>query len=234
MLASSLSVHLTVRVVLFALVAATSPLALASVLVVLTSGRGRINGLAFAIAFVAGQVLCCALAFSLGLVASPGHEERFPTLEALLVVALGVGLVALAVYFRRRRREPRPSVFAERADHLKARLAKLSVPTALGTGAVLGFGGPKRIGITVLTAATVTASGVGEASAVALALVYVAVATVLVWVPVLLYVVFGHRAADWLTAGQQWIAQRRDTLTFWPSTVLGLVLVVDGVVQLLT
>jgi hypothetical protein len=233
MIASSFdTAHLTARVVLFALVAATSPIALASVLVVLTSGRGRINGLAFAIAFVAGQVVCCALAFSLGAAASPGRDERFPTFEALLVLAVGAGLLALAVHFRRRRLDPRPSMFNERAEQLRARLATLTVATALGTGAALGFGGPKRIGITVLVAATVTASGVGSATRLTLAVLYVAVATVLVWVPVLLYMVFGRRAAEWMTTGQGWITAHKDPLTFWPTALLGVVLVVDGLVQL--
>jgi hypothetical protein len=58
--------HLTVRVLLFALVAATSPPALASVIVVLTSARGRLNGSAFAIGFVTGPAVFCLLAFALG------------------------------------------------------------------------------------------------------------------------------------------------------------------------
>jgi cytochrome c biogenesis protein CcdA len=234
MLASSFpTAHLTVRVLLLALVAATSPLALASVLVVLTSGRGRINGLAFAIAFVTGQVLCCGLALSLGVVAAPDHDERFPTIEGLLIGGLGVALVALAVHFRRRRLEPRPSVLTARTEQLRTRLANLSVPTALGTGAVLGFGGPKRIGITLLAAATITASGASDASRITLGVIYVAVATLLVWVPVMLSVVFGHRAAEWLTAGQHWITERKDALTFWPTATLGVALIVDGAVQLL-
>lgn len=64
--------------------------------------------------------------------------------------------------------------------------------------------------------------------------VYVAVATVLVWVPVLLSVVFGSRAATWMTSGQHWVSVRKDTLTFWPTAALGVVLVLDGVVQLAT
>jgi len=220
--------------VLFALVAATSPLALASVLAVLTSGRGRINGLAFAIAFVAGQAVCFLLAFSLGVAASPDRHTRHPVLQGLFVMALGGALIAAAVYFRTRSREPRPSLINGRAESLKARLSSLNLWTALGTGLVLGFGGPKRIGITILVAATIETAGAGNASSVTLAILYIALATALVWVPVSLYVVFGRRAAEWLTDGQHRVAAHKEELTFWPSAVLGVALVVDGLVQLLT
>jgi hypothetical protein len=54
-----------------------------------------------------------------------------------------------------------------------------------------------------------------------------------VWIPALLYVAFGHRAAGWLTSAQDWIAAHKDPLTFYPSAVLGAVLVVAGSAQLI-
>ena len=58
--------HLTLRVLLFALVAATSPLALASVLVVLTGSRARLKGAALAIGFVGGQTAFFVLMLVIG------------------------------------------------------------------------------------------------------------------------------------------------------------------------
>ena len=80
--------------------------------------------------------------------------------------------------------------------------------------------------------ATITAAGVHELQEFALATAYVLVGTVLVWLPVLLYIVFGDRGATWLTDGQGWIAAHKDPLTFYPSAVLGVVLIADGVIQL--
>ncbi|HEX5588096.1 MAG TPA: GAP family protein [Acidimicrobiia bacterium] len=218
---------------MFALVAATSPLALASVLAVLTSGRGRLNGSAFAIGFVAGQAVFCALALALGAAASPDHEKRFPTFQSLLVIAFGAALLVVAAYVRRQAPpgdEPRPR--SPRSQALHARLSSLGPGTALGTGLALGIGGPKRIAVTLVATATIAAAGLGPAQTTAVAVLYVAIATVLVWVPVLLYVVFGTRAGEWLTEGQRWASRHRETLTFYPSAVLGVVLVIDGIVQL--
>jgi hypothetical protein len=142
-------------------------------------------------------------------------------------------LLATAVYVRRRRAEPsrlhRPN---PRTEGIRSRLSNLRPTTALATGAVLGIGGPKRLGVMLLATTTIAAAGLGTAREFGLAVLYVVVATVLVWAPVLLYVVFGPRAARWLTDAQHWIGQHMEPLTFYPSAVLGVVLLVDGIVQL--
>ena len=73
--------------------------------------------------------------------------------------------------------------------------------------------------------------GLESAEAAGLAVLYVGVATILVWVPVLLYIAFGSRATDWLEKGQGRIGRHKASLTFYPSAVLGTVLVLDGVVH---
>jgi hypothetical protein len=188
----------------------------------------------FAVGFVAGQAVFCLLAFTLGTFSSPDRTKNHPTAIALVAIAFGGALLATAVYVRFRGMEsarsggPNP-----RTEVLRSRLSNLHPPTALATGAVLGIGGPKRVGITIVATATIAEAGLGSARSFALAAVYVVVATLLVWVPVLLYLVWGPRAARWLTDGQHWVGLHKEPLTFYPSAVLGLVLVVDGVVTLL-
>ena len=201
-------------------------------LVVLTSGRGRVNGAAFAVGFVTGQALFFLLVFSLGTLANPNRDNH-PTVIAILVIAFGASLLATAVYVRRHRIEPAlargPS---PRAEAIHSRLSRLRPLSALGAGAALGAGGPKRLSITIIATATITASGLGNAGALGLALLYVGVSTVLVWVPVTLYIMWGARAAEWLGSAEHWMGRHKVPLTVYPSAVLGLVLVVDGVVQL--
>ncbi len=114
-----------------------------------------------------------------------------------------------------------------------ARLRQLSEPKLLAAGLALGVGGPKRLGLTVLAAATISASGWSGEAKVTFAVGYVVVATVLVWVPVVLSLVLGPRTAGYLRAVEAWIAAHRQALTFYPLTVLGILVVVDGVVALL-
>jgi Sap, sulfolipid-1-addressing protein len=104
---------------------------------------------------------------------------------------------------------------------------------ALGTGIALGIGGPKRLGLTLIVAAAISAAALGSASELSLVAVYVLVATVLVWVPVTLYVLFGTRATDWIDGAQAWVSQHQQPLTFYPSLVVGLGLTADALVRLL-
>ncbi len=132
--------HLALRTVLFAVVAATSPLALACVLAVVTSARGRIKGAAFAVGFVTGQTVLFALALSVGTITF-GDSENHPTVIAALVIALGAALLLTAMRVRRLRTEPvrvrRPN---PRTEALRARLASLRPLSALAAGVVSGAG----------------------------------------------------------------------------------------------
>lgn len=224
--------HLALRTLLFAVVAATSPFALASVIAVVTGARGRIKAAAFAIGFVTGQAALFLLALSLGTLTF-GNSENHPTLIAVLLIVFGVALLLTAVWVRRPRNEPvRPRTPNPRAESLRVRLAGLGPLSALAAGALLGVGGPKRLGITVAVTGMITESGVAGSDAFGLAVLYVGVSTVLVWAAALFYILWGQRATAWLTSAQHWIGRHRETLTFYPSAVLGLVLVIDGVVQL--
>ena len=224
--------HLALRTLLFAVVAATSPFALASVIAVITSTRGRIKGAAFAIGFVTGQAAFFLLALSLGALTF-GNRENHPTLIAVLIIAFGIALLLTAVWVRRhqieavRARSPNP-----RTESLRPRLAGLRPLSALAAGAVLGVGGPKRLSLAVAVTAMINESGVGDAEAFRLAVLYVGASTLLVWAAALISILWGRRVTEWLTSAQRWIVQHREPLTFYPSAVLGSALVIDGVVQL--
>ncbi len=200
----------------------------------LTSGRGRLNGAAFAVGFVTGQAVVFLLALTIGGWSPLADTEHHTEVQAILAIAFGVALLGAATYIRRRRGEPLASVTPTRTGAVRDRLTRLRPATAVGTGLALGVGGPKRLGITLIATATIAAGDVSDLQAAVLGTIYVLSATVLVWVPVALYLVFGDRSATWLTDRQTWIAAHKEPLTFYPSVVLGIVLVADGVIQLST
>ena len=222
------------RVVLYALVAATSPLALGATMAVLKSTRPRINGVVFAAGFVMGQAVFCILAFVIGDASFGGPRNDHATVRSLFELALGLALLATAGHVRARARAPRQHRPAgPRTKAMITRLSRLKPVAALTTGVALGIGGPKRIGITLVVAATISAAALGSAEEVSLVFVYVLVATGLVWVPVALFVVFGSRATDRLVNAQSWVSAHQQPLTFWPSLVVGAGLTADAVIRLL-
>ncbi|MFI5054065.1 MAG: GAP family protein, partial [Acidimicrobiia bacterium] len=147
--------------------------------------------------------------------------------------------VALLVAAARARgvREPElhptePRGTGPRTKALLNRLMGLRPVEASGAGALLGMGGPKRLVISVLAAATISTSGLHSQGKLVFSAFYVVIATVLVWAPVLLYVIAGERAGEWMVRGREWLTSYRQPLTFWLLVVFGLFFVVDGVVRL--
>jgi len=220
------------QVVLYAFLAAASPLALASTLVVIGGPHRSVSGLAFGIGVVLGQAVACALAFALGVATVPGPGSERETFRAALEVVCGVALLVAAARVRSRPPVPHPSRAGGRSKAVLARLRNLSVPKLGAAGLALGVGGPKRLGLNVLVAATISASTWSGEAKVAAATGYVVVATVLVWVPVVLSLVLGPRTAAYLQEVEAWIAAHRQALTFVPLTVLGILVVADGVIAL--
>src|SRR3954447_2136526 len=225
--------HTAWRVFLYALVAATSPLALTSTLFVLRTGRPRINGVLYAGAFLVTQTFVLLLALALG-AASVTHGDHHPGLEYGLNFFLGGLLVVAAFYLRAHPRAHATKAGPNKATAVLGRIKHLSPGQALGVGAALGIGGPKRITVTLLVAAAIAASGLGFVSSATIAIEYIVIGTVLVWLPVALYVIAGKRAEDWIAAAQTWASVHEKALTFYPALIVGLVLIVDGLLQALT
>ena len=218
------------QVLFYGLVAAASPLALTSTLVVLRSRRGRLNGFIFAAAFLFGGGLVWLILLSLGAVTSLNEGDRHAT--AIFELALGVLLLA-AAWRVRRGFAPKRGAGAGRTRALLARLEQLTPTAAFPVGALLGIGGPKRLTIAIVAATTVSVAGLSTGEEIGLAVVYVLVAGVLVWVPVAMYLVAGQRAAGWLGDAQEWLRSNQRAITIYSLLILGSVLVAEALVELL-
>jgi hypothetical protein len=226
-------IHTAWRVFLYGLVAATSPLALTSTLFVLRTGRPRINGLLYAGAFLFTQTIVLLLALALG-VASVTHGDHHEGLEYGLTMFFGALLIVAAFYLRAHPRAHAVKTGPNKATAVLGRIKHLSPGQAVGVGAALGIGGPKRITVTLLVAGAIAASGLPVGRSTTIAIEYIVIGTVLVWLPVVLYVIAGKRAEDWIAAAQAWASEHEQTLTFYPALAVGLVLLIDGLIQLLT
>jgi threonine/homoserine/homoserine lactone efflux protein len=221
------------QVLLYAFVAGASPVALGATLVVLGSRGGRWHALAFAVGVVLGQALVLALAYALGTATMPVGRHDHETARAVLELALGIVLlVAGAVVWSRPPREapPKPD---SRTRAVLDRLAHLNLPAVFGAGFALTLG-PKRLALTLLVAATIAGGDLGVVEGFGLSAVYVVVATALVTVPVVLAIVFGERGAGWMLAVEHWLSAHKRPLTFYPLTILGVLVTVDGVLGLVT
>ena len=215
------------QVLLYAFVAGASPVALGATLVVLGSRGGRWHALAFAVGVVLGQALIVVVAYLLGNATMPVGHDAHETARAVLELAFGIALVVIGaiVWFRPpRTTPPRPD---SRTKVVLDRLAHLNLPAVFGAGVALALG-PKRLGLTLLATATIAGGNLGTAEAFSLSAFYVVIATALVTIPVVLAIVFGVRAAAWMTEVEHWLSAHKRPLTFYPVTILGLVVIIDA------
>ncbi len=219
------------RVVLYGIIAAISPLALGATTAVLASRRARLNGLGFAIGVLAGQTLVFVLLALLGSEWIPESSTSHDALRIAVDLVLGGALLGAAWQELRTPlpRTPRPR---PRTEALKARLQDIGPVTAVSSGVLLGIGGPKRLALALFAAAAIATADVGRVASTSLSVVYILLATVLVWVPVLVALVFADRTTDWLAAGQTWARAHERPLVIVPAVTLGAVLIGSGLLLL--
>jgi hypothetical protein len=222
-------IHAGGHVLLYALAAAASPLALTATFVVIRSERPRTNGIAFLSGFVLGTTIACGLGLALGQ-AVVDRLDSHETVEGVLTLLLGVAL--LGVGLQARHTPPRPEERGSRASAILAGLGNVRPAAAFSMAGLLGFGGPKRLVLTFLAMASVSEAGLRDVEDLTLVVVYIAVATVLVSVPVGIVIVAGERAAVILERGQSWLTDHAVALRVWLSLGIGAALVVDGLLRL--
>jgi Sap, sulfolipid-1-addressing protein len=217
------------HVVLYAIVAAASPLVLTATFVVIRSARPRTNGIAFLIGFLIGTTLACIVGLIVGQAAVDAFSSH-DTVEDLLTLALGLALVVFGIRAQRRQ-DPIVAEKSSRVAAIMEGLRNVRPAAACSMAGLLGFGGPKRLLLTLLAMGAVTSADVGRAANLTLGITYVAIATVLVWVPVGIVVVAGERAAAILERGESWLTTHARALRIWIALGFGGALVVDAILR---
>ena len=218
------------HVLFYAVIAAASPLVLTATFVVIRSERPRANGIAFLTGFLLGTAIACAI----GLIIGQAAVERLgshATIEAALTLALG--LVLLMLGWRARGTLSKPvTARSSRGAAIMEGLRHVRPAAAFSMAGLLGFGGPKRLLLTLLAMASVSGADYGHVVNLTLVVLYIGVASVLVWVPVGIVIVAGERAVVILGKGEFWLTAHARELRVWVSLGFGAVLVGDALLRL--
>ena len=213
--------------ILYAFVAAASPLGLAATLTVLRSGRAQSLGLASGV--LLGQLLTCGILVVIG-TASVNHRTKRPIVEGVIELLLGAALLVLASVIHHRPRRANPDT--GRSSQILDRLQRVHGTTAFAAGLALGVGGPKRLVLTGLASASITAAGVDGAQEAALVVWYGALATIVVWAPVLAVLVVGEGVIEKVDAAFRWLARHHRPVTVWALLIVGFFCLAHGLLLL--
>lgn len=215
-----------IQVLLYGIFAGLSALAFAATIAVMQTGR--LKALAFGTGFVVAQLFTCSLFVGLGVAATGSSRNSHPEIQFTVELVLALAMLALARRIHRRpARESAGS--SDRTRELLERLSRLRFFTMLLAGLLLGLGGPKRLLLTAFAATAITTAGVSDSREAALVIWYVAVATVLVWVPVILFVLLGQRTIALMTDAQERIGRRQPKVTVYALLLLAAVFIADAI-----
>lgn len=197
---------------------ALSPLAIASVVLMLLSAKPRAASVAFLLGFIASVAAVSAAAFLLASVL-PHSDDDVSISAPYMLLALGVVAIALAV--RQWRSRPQPGDELE----LPGWIAKVEGITARAAFTLGGFFGgikPKNLLLSIGLGVSVEATAISGGEA---ALVLVAVAIV-ASIPIMVPVILSLVALDRISAA---LDQLRDWMVRNNSAVVGVILLLVGV-----
>jgi Sap-like sulfolipid-1-addressing protein len=223
--------HALLQVALYGVLAGASPMAFAASITVMQAGRAKALG--FGIGFVSAQLVTCSLFVGIDVAAAGSRRHHHPGIQFVLEVAVAVALIWLAGRIRRRA-PSEGEAGSGRTRKLLERLDRLRLLTAVTAGVVLGIGVPKRLVLALLTATTINSAGIRPSGQAALVLVYVAIATAIVWVPVVLFIVFGNRAITLMKHTQDEVIRRQPHVTVHALQLMAAMFALDAAGVLMT
>jgi hypothetical protein len=223
--------HALLQVLLYAVLAGLSPLAFAATIAVMHAGRPK--ALAFGIGFVAAQLLTCSLFVVVDVSATGSGRKHYPGVQAALEAGVAVALIWLAGRVRRRG-VVRLEGTNQRTSRLLERLGRLSLLTTLAAGVVLGIGVPKRLVIAALAATAISTAGLHSSVEAVLVVFFSVIASALVWVPVILFTLFGEQVVALMKRAQEEVVRRQPQVTVYALLLLAAMFTIDAASVLLT
>jgi threonine/homoserine/homoserine lactone efflux protein len=205
---------------------ALSPVPIIAVVLMLSTPKGRVNGPAFLIGWIAGiAVLGTVVLLVAGGASASTHGEP-ATWVSILKLVLGALLLWLGARQWRGRprgdREPELPAWMNTIDRFTP---GRSVAMAVALSAI----NPKNLLLVVGAAAAIAQTGAGAASqAVALA-VFIVIATLGVGVPVAIYFLMGRGASRVLSGLHEWLGRENATIMTVICLIIGAKLIGDAI-----
>jgi len=217
------------QILSFAVGVAVSPVPIIAVVLMLTTDRGRVNGPAFVLGWIAGLALAGTAILLLAGQADASDGGEPATWVGVLKLMLGLGLLALAV--KQWRGRPADSEAAELPNWMQ-KIDGFAPGRALALAVALAAINPKNLLLTVGAATTIAHAGL-EAGEQAVALsVFILVASLGIGAPVAIYFALREKSASLLGGLKDWMAHNNAAIMTVLLLVLGAKLLGDGITAL--
>lgn len=215
------------QVVAFAVGVAISPIPIIAIVVMLSTPNARRNGPGFLLGWIVG--LSVAGGLVLALAGGRGAHGETSSASGGLLIALGVGVLALAA--KQWRKRPVAGEPAELPKWMRS-VDHFDFPHAAALGFALSALNPKNLLLTLGAAAALVDEGSGTGTQIEGLAVFVAIAALGPAVPVLMFFALGERARTTLDRLKAWMSVHNAAIMTTLLVLIAAKLLYDGAAAL--
>lgn len=209
-----------------ALGVALSPIPIVAVVLMLATPRGKVNGPAFVVGWIAGLAIVGAIVLLLAGGIGAGSSGEPKTWVSVLKVVLGAGLLLVAV------REWRGRPHGEAEPELPGWMKTIDTFTPLkaaGLGAALAGPNPKNLLLTIAAGAAIAQADISAGQQVVVFAIFALIATLGPGIPLAIDYSLGDRSADVLSKLRTWMVRNNQAIMSVLCLVIAAKLIGDAI-----
>ena len=214
------------EVLTFAIGVAISPVPIIAVILMLFSGRAKVNGPMFLAGWVVALAVVSGAAYLISDVGNASTDSAAANGVSWAQIVFGVLFLLLAG--RSWRSLPAPGTEPQMPKWM-AGIDAFTPGKALGLGLLLAGVNPKNLLLAAGAGSALAVTGPSAAEAIIALIVFVAVGSLTIAGPVVFYLTGGDRAKTQLDAAKDWLAVHNDAVMMVLFLVFGVNLIAKGI-----
>lgn len=208
---------------------AISPLPLIAVILLLSTPRGRSNGVAFTLGWTGALAVVSAVIVAFG----GGMQTAGQPADWTLWLKLALGVVFLLLAWKQWRDRPREGHEAEPSAWMRT-IDQFTPAKSAALAAALAVANPKNLVLTVGGAVSIASSGANGAGKTVAVVLMVVLASLCTTLPLGVYLLGGDRSTRVLQNWKSWMAQHNAAIMIVVLVVLGAKYIGDALSGLTT
>jgi Sap, sulfolipid-1-addressing protein len=204
---------------------AISPIPIIAVVLMLSTPKAKVNGLAFLLGWLIGLGLVGVIVLLVADPAGASEDGGAPTWVGWFILILG--LIAVLIGIRSWRGRPRGDEEPAMPKWMSA-IDQFTPGKSVGLGFLLAAVNPKNLTLTLAAAASIAAAGLSSSDSYIVLAVFVLLGTVGLAIPIGIFFLGGDTAAQTLADLRHWLAINNATIMAVLMLVIGAKLIGSG------
>jgi len=208
---------------------ALSPIPVIAVILMLTTSRGRVTGVAFMLGWIVGLTAATVIVL---LLAKDADEAGSTSADGAHIATLVVGLLFLALAVKQWRSRPQGDATPELPKWM-AGIDGFSTPKCFALGALLSGANPKNLAMAVSAGVALAETGSSSGQTALGVAIFLIIGSLSVAGPVIGSLIAPARMAPVLAQAKVWLGDHNSTIMIVLFSVLGMTKTGDGLASIL-